>query len=52
MFEYATFNAPWFFNRLWRYISSVLTYLLTYYTHHTVVKNGAHLQITFSCTKF
>ena len=23
-------NAPWFFNRLWRYISSVLTYLLTY----------------------
>jgi len=24
------FSAPWFFNRLWRYISSVLTYLLTY----------------------
>jgi len=26
-------NAPWFFNRLLRYISSVLTYLLTYLQH-------------------
>ena len=39
-------NAPWFFNRLWRYISSVLTYLLTYLYcsgHELTVVNIMHV---------
>ena len=37
-------NAPWFFNRLWRYISFVLTYFLTYLLTVSLTVGGGDQQ--------
>ena len=38
-------NAPWFFNRLRRYISSVLTYLLTYLHNSVAVPHDVTINL-------